>query len=385
MAQRDAVTAQLRNARKESQKADNAMRTEIETLKRAAEKNAGIEGRNKRKVQSAQRVVAQLTQAASDAEEQIRILSEDLLPALDERIRDMTEEYAKVKEEADRSAVETEDALRSDAKRASQLSAEMKELDGNLDKTMRNNTELADSMIPDLEKQLAALLKEIDDVEKGSAYNLPLGEFNHEADYPHHYHSSSSSLQSHAFQSFRNGQQMSRSTRPSPIQRPALPVGNAFSSSQRSLESIGPDGQMRGGFYPNNAYDTSNGMFPQIRHPSTSAHPSARGLFASTAAGLQKSPYSRGRRASFHSSSSSLSLGRTHYHPPEAYLHSPPGGGSSGGVLLGPSSKRSSLNANGSSTSLSNLPPRLAAQKGSSNAQDAPSPADGTGNGSTES
>ncbi|KAG8893294.1 hypothetical protein FRC01_013683, partial [Tulasnella sp. 417] len=321
-ADRDAMAAQLRQARKDSQRVENQMRSEIEALKRTGEKHAATELRSSRKILAAQKAVSQLTLASEDAENQLTELADNLLPALGERTDRVTDEHARVKDEAERSAVETEEALGSDRKRAEDLDAELAEVEGQLDGVNKRKAGLEEDRIPQLEKELDALTKELETVDKGSSVNLPI-EFNHEIDYPHHYQTPPVPHPG-SFHPYRNPGQ--RNNRLAPIQRPPgqgpmhhYPGANpSFSSSQRSLEGPDPSGGRGPGpnFYPTGG----PAPFPQMRHPSVNAHPAPRGLFSNSnqpgGAGIQRPMHPGGRRrvssnrsGDLPSSSSSLSLG----------------------------------------------------------------------------
>lgn len=282
LAERDAISAQLRTAKRDSQRVDSTLRSEIDALKRASEKNAQTELRTKRKIASAQKVVEQLNTASEEAEALIHKLTAEI-PTLEGRAVSMLDEHARVKDEAERSAAEAEEAIKGDKKRAVDLDDELADLTAKLEVVEREKGKLKDDTIPELERQLAQLHKEIEAVENGSSISLPPVEFNHEMDYPHHYHQNP--FPQPPFNGPVRGQPPvagAGSRRPPPIQRPPQNlqppmISAAFSTSQRSLEdgSRPPPG---GQFYPHNA---STGAFPQIRHPSVNAHPPPRGLFSS--------------------------------------------------------------------------------------------------------
>ncbi|KAG8908228.1 hypothetical protein FRB99_008293 [Tulasnella sp. 403] len=312
LAERDSLTTQLKTSRKESHRVENALRSEIDTLKRTLEKNATTELRNRRKIDSVRRTVDGLTQAKDESEKRIADLTA-ALPDLEQRETEVMEEHVRVKEEAERSAAETDEALRSDKKRAEDLEAEMTELDSKLDAAKAHKDKLEDETLPELERQLAALLKDIETVEKGSAIHLPM-EFNHELDYPHHYQTPPTGGPQASYNGGNGAYRQppaSRNGRPPPIQRPNVNQSNpTFSSSQKSLESM--DAQSRAmapAFYPHN---TNTGSFPQIRHPSMNAHPPPRGLFVNNSAAQRPTHGQRpGSVSTGKGSNSSLNLGRT--------------------------------------------------------------------------
>ncbi|KAG8984690.1 hypothetical protein FRB90_005158, partial [Tulasnella sp. 427] len=365
LSERDAMSAQLRQARKESQRIENQMRSEMEALKRTGEKHAATELRSSRKILAAQKAVSQLTSASADAEKQLTELADSLLPALGERTDRVTDEHARVKDEAERSAVETEDALRADRKRAEDLDGELAELESKLEEVNKRKQEVEDGRITQLEKELEALNKELETIDKGSSVNLPI-EFNHEVDYPHHYHTHPVPPPG-AFHPYRNPGPRNTNNRLVPIQRPPGQgisghyQGNnsSFSSSQRSLEGPPEAGGARGpppNFHPANGPPAP---FPLMRHPSVNAHPAPRGLFSnannSNGAGIPRPTLLGGRRrvasnrsGGLPSSSSSLSLGIRGPNPQMDPFGPPPVGSAvpphliaSGGIP--PSSSQASL------------------------------------------
>ncbi|KAL6298672.1 hypothetical protein BKA93DRAFT_743658, partial [Sparassis latifolia] len=79
-----ALTTSLKTARRESQKADAALRSEIDTLKRASDRHAAGEHRGRQKVLALQEAVKQTLAAAREIEELIRD-REAALPGLEKR------------------------------------------------------------------------------------------------------------------------------------------------------------------------------------------------------------------------------------------------------------------------------------------------------------
>ncbi|KAG8932065.1 hypothetical protein FRC02_001695 [Tulasnella sp. 418] len=66
--QRDALVGQLKFARKEAQRTDAGLRSEMEALKRTADKNASAEQRNRQKVLALQESIKRLHAGAEEAE-----------------------------------------------------------------------------------------------------------------------------------------------------------------------------------------------------------------------------------------------------------------------------------------------------------------------------
>ncbi|EJF63863.1 hypothetical protein DICSQDRAFT_23840, partial [Dichomitus squalens LYAD-421 SS1] len=89
------------SARRESQKADAALRAEIDTLRRASDRQAAGEGRARKKVLALQEAVKQTLAAAQDIEALVSEI-EGALPGLEERKREVEREWEQVSGEADR-------------------------------------------------------------------------------------------------------------------------------------------------------------------------------------------------------------------------------------------------------------------------------------------
>ncbi|KAG8852610.1 hypothetical protein FRB96_008609 [Tulasnella sp. 330] len=285
LAERDSLQMQVKLSRKESQRADTAIRSEIEVLKRASEKNTTLEVRNKQKLLALQQSVKHLTSATEVLDDQNRVLAA-AVPELEGREKAVSEDYAHTKEEMERSATETEDALKVEKKRTADLEEEVAALDKELERLNVQKNRLHDDTLPALESRLAGLAKEIDAVEKGSAIHLPL-DYSQDTNKHTHYYSNTSPGASSNYQNLNYRIAPPRSARLAPIQRPPTnyhhPMGNPMlSTSQRSLEST--DSSWINHYNPQNPPIPS---FPQIRHPSLPSHPAPRGLFVNNS-GFQK-------------------------------------------------------------------------------------------------
>ncbi|CEL63174.1 hypothetical protein RSOLAG1IB_05214 [Rhizoctonia solani AG-1 IB] len=179
----DQLIAQLKTARRDAQRADAALRSEIEALKRAVEKNAAGEQRAKQKILALQESVKQALAAAVDADNEVKEL-ERALPGLEVQRDEAEKEHAKASEAADRSATETKAALEQDRKRTGEVEAELTALTAKVEKMTAKRDKLATENIPELERELSCIRAEIEEIEKEKERER---EFNHEIDYPHHY------------------------------------------------------------------------------------------------------------------------------------------------------------------------------------------------------
>ncbi|KAI0827154.1 hypothetical protein BC628DRAFT_1286339, partial [Trametes gibbosa] len=85
------LTSSLKTARKESQKADAALRSEIDTLRRASDRYAAGESRTRQKILALQEAVKQTLAAAHDIEALVKEI-EAALPGLEERRAEVEKE-----------------------------------------------------------------------------------------------------------------------------------------------------------------------------------------------------------------------------------------------------------------------------------------------------
>ncbi|KAG9073719.1 hypothetical protein FRC06_011188, partial [Ceratobasidium sp. 370] len=179
----DQLAAQLKMARRDAQRADAALRSEIEALKKAVEKNAAGEQRAKQKILALQEAVKQALAAAVETDNTVKEM-ERALPELEARRAQAEAEHAQASEEAARSAAETKAALDADRKKTAEVEGELASLTARLEKLTAKRDKLAGETVPELEKELAGLHLAIEEAQREKEKER---EFNHEIDYPHHY------------------------------------------------------------------------------------------------------------------------------------------------------------------------------------------------------
>ncbi|KAI0747005.1 hypothetical protein C8Q80DRAFT_812700 [Daedaleopsis nitida] len=117
------LTTSLKSARRESQKADAQLRSEIDILKRASDRHAAGENRARKKVLALQEAVKQTLAAARDIEELIKDV-EAALPALEVRKSEVEKEWTKVKKEAARVRAKREEAEQREKARAEAMQSD---------------------------------------------------------------------------------------------------------------------------------------------------------------------------------------------------------------------------------------------------------------------
>lgn len=155
----------LKTSRRDAQKADAALRAEIEVLKRASEKQAAAEARARQKILALQEAAKQAAAASSDAANETREL-ERTLPALQAQVREREAEHARVKVDAGAARMERESEAVAGRKREEAARAELTGLGNKLDKLCAKRDKLESGTITDLEEQLRALQEEIERVQR---------------------------------------------------------------------------------------------------------------------------------------------------------------------------------------------------------------------------
>lgn len=161
------LTSTLKSARKESQKADAALRSEIDTLKRASDRYVANESRQRQKVLALQETVKQTLAAARDIEALVQDI-EAALPALQERRAEVEKEWEKVKVDAAKVKARRLEAEQREKARQEAMQAELAGLVNRLEKlnTKREKLEGEGGVLAELEERLRKLEEERERVEK---------------------------------------------------------------------------------------------------------------------------------------------------------------------------------------------------------------------------
>ncbi|KAJ8469623.1 hypothetical protein ONZ45_g16831 [Pleurotus djamor] len=163
----ETLSANLKVARRDSQKADAALRSEIDILKRTSEKNAASELRARQKVLALQEAVKRAQAATTGIQDKLHEV-EEALPGLREQRKLKEEEYAKVKALAERKKRELEKENEIDKKKIDTLKGELTGLGHRMDKLNGKKEKLEGTVIPDLEAQLREVEEEIEKLEMES-------------------------------------------------------------------------------------------------------------------------------------------------------------------------------------------------------------------------
>lgn len=157
--QRDSLQSQIKSVRRDGQKADAALRSEIEALKRTSEKNIAAENRAKQKILALQEAVKR-THVGTRAMEQELDQLKCSLPALREEKERKERDYEFAKKEADRVTKQRQMVDDQDKKRVDKLRSEHSSLTHKLEKMMAKREKMQGSVLLDLEEQLAELRRE---------------------------------------------------------------------------------------------------------------------------------------------------------------------------------------------------------------------------------
>ena len=157
----ESLNAQLKLARRESQRSDAAIRAEIETIKRTAEKQSVADQRGKQKVLALQEAVKQTIAATGELEAEARAVEGDL-PRVRQEEAVVEVECATVRETADKKETEAEEAIRADKKRISDAQAELVSVTNKLEKLQAKKGKLEAETLPELEQQLTEIRQQIE-------------------------------------------------------------------------------------------------------------------------------------------------------------------------------------------------------------------------------
>ncbi|EMD34772.1 hypothetical protein CERSUDRAFT_125326 [Gelatoporia subvermispora B] len=165
-AEHASLSGSLKTARREAQKADAALRSEIEALKRAADKHAAGEQRARQKVLALQEAAKQGAAAARDLEALVADI-EAALPALEARRAEVEKEWVRVKGEAERAGAEREEVEKRERRRLEGLQAELAGAGNRLERlgARRDKLEGEGGIIAELEEKLRRLEEERERIE----------------------------------------------------------------------------------------------------------------------------------------------------------------------------------------------------------------------------
>ncbi|KAJ7151188.1 hypothetical protein C8R46DRAFT_1179520 [Mycena filopes] len=227
--ERDTLSVSLKTARRDAQKADAALRSEIEILKRASEKHTVAEHRARQKVLALQEA-AKRAQLSTREMEALVLEVEAELPALKSQRALKEDSYVKVKDSADRARTDREREAERERRRVELMKGELTGLNNKMERLNGKREKLETAVIPDLEEQLREIELEIERVEAD-----PLGYAAYSEDAP-----DEGEDESEPFMGYNHGPWRQQTpgllTRgpapiPIPIQRPGLTSVSSFNNN----------------------------------------------------------------------------------------------------------------------------------------------------------
>ncbi|KIY45069.1 hypothetical protein FISHEDRAFT_5498, partial [Fistulina hepatica ATCC 64428] len=161
--ERESLTLSLKTTRREAQKADAALKSEIEILKKASEKHIVSDQRARQKVLALQETVKRALAAAAQMDEERKEI-EASLPALRGRRTEREKVSNRIQVEVAGVAKEREQKEDAQKKVMDNLRSELAAL-GSKTERLTAKKEKLEALIPDLESQLRNVEQELEDVE----------------------------------------------------------------------------------------------------------------------------------------------------------------------------------------------------------------------------
>ena len=163
--ERETLLASLKSIRKESQKADSALRSEIDTLKRNSERHALAESKGRQKILALQEAVKRAQNATKEIEAKVKELEAEM-PDLNKAKEEKENEYEILKKEAEKVRKEREVLEEKEKKRQEAMKADLAGLTVKLEKLGAKKEKLETGIVPELEQKLKEIEKEIEDEEQ---------------------------------------------------------------------------------------------------------------------------------------------------------------------------------------------------------------------------
>ncbi|KAJ7096687.1 hypothetical protein B0H15DRAFT_880161 [Mycena belliarum] len=171
--ERDSLSVSFKTARRDAQKADAALRSEIEILKRASEKHTVAEHRARQKVLALQEA-GKRAQLSTREMEELVLEVEAELPSLKNQRAEKEEAYLKIRDDADRAQKDRERAAERERRKLELMKGELTGLNNKMERLGGKREKLETGTIPDLEEQLREIELEIERIEAdplGYAYS----------------------------------------------------------------------------------------------------------------------------------------------------------------------------------------------------------------------
>ncbi|KAF9239284.1 hypothetical protein BU15DRAFT_88073 [Melanogaster broomeanus] len=165
-----ALQAALKSSRRDANKTSTALRADIDMLKRASEKAAIAEGKARQRVRTIEDAVRRAKEGRVEIE-QMTVADEQGLPGLKARQSEAEAVLRKVKAEADEIRAEREKREEEGRKRKENMKGTCATLNQRLERLGVKKDRLENSVIPDLENQLAEIEQDIEAAERTAHYD----------------------------------------------------------------------------------------------------------------------------------------------------------------------------------------------------------------------
>ncbi|KAJ4468840.1 hypothetical protein J3R30DRAFT_1613089 [Lentinula aciculospora] len=159
------LTATIKSSRRDSQKADATLRSEIDVLKRASERYLSSEQRSKQKVLALQEAVKRAQTVTREMEMTMKEVNGEI-PGLKEEKQQREAEHKQVKEAANKMRREKDARAEQEKKRIESMKNESNILTKQLEKLEVKKEKLEGNVIKDLEEQLENIEKEMEHLER---------------------------------------------------------------------------------------------------------------------------------------------------------------------------------------------------------------------------
>ena len=165
-AEQATLQAALKSSRRDANKTTTSLRAEIDVLKRASEKAGIADYKARQRVRALEDAVRRANEGREQLE-QLTVADEQELPGLKEKQSEGEDILGTVKKEADAVRAEREKQEEEVRKRKESMKGECATLNQRLERLTVKKERLEDSVIPDLEAQLAELQREIEVADRG--------------------------------------------------------------------------------------------------------------------------------------------------------------------------------------------------------------------------
>ncbi|KAJ3811688.1 hypothetical protein F5876DRAFT_39127 [Lentinula aff. lateritia] len=159
------LTATIKSSRRDAQKADANLRSEIDVLKRASDRYLSSEQRSKQKVLALQEAVKRTQIITKEMEATIKEVNTEI-PGLKEEKQKREAEHRKVKEAANKVRREKDAQAEQERKRIESMKNELNTLTRQLEKLEVKKEKLESGVIKELEEQLENVEKEMEMLER---------------------------------------------------------------------------------------------------------------------------------------------------------------------------------------------------------------------------